>query len=92
MIYSPQKKLRILFFLGVFFIIRDLSLQFNKIYPQKSLYFYCQVKSDWDISEMARPIPEILNNFDEHDTIFDIMTYARLPCIALTAYSINNVV
>ena len=34
-IYTPQKKLRILFFWGVFFIIRDLSLQFNKKYPQK---------------------------------------------------------
>ena len=34
-IYTPQNKLRILFFFGVFFIIRDLSLQFNKKYPQK---------------------------------------------------------
>ena len=37
---------------------------------------------------MARPIPAILNNFDEHATLFDIMTYTMLPCIALTACSV----
>ena len=33
-IHSP-KKVKDIFFWGVFFIIRDLSLQFNKKYPQK---------------------------------------------------------
>ena len=34
-IHSPKKVKDIIFF-GVFFIIRDLSLQFNKKYPQKN--------------------------------------------------------